>query len=379
MITQTDKKWMRKAIRLSRGWIGKTHPNPSVGCVMAKDETLFATGVHRGPGTPHAEIEAIQSCSREQLDQATCYVTLEPCNHHGLTPPCTDAIIASGIKRVIIALPDLNPEVAGGGSERLRAAGLDVHMGVQAETALEVLEPWLVWKTTGKPYVTLKMAMSLDGRIATVTGQSKWISNEKSRRMVHDLRKKTMGIMVGAGTVIHDDPQLTARKGGRVVYAPVRVIIDRKAKAPLNAQIFSSHMPGKTLWMVGESSFAKSCSPPSDAYSIIPCPELKTGLDLEYVMRYLGREASLESVLLEGGPTLAFSMIEQNLVHKVMIFISPRLIGGASAPAVLGGKGFKSLKDTPKLSYVSTRKVAEDMLIVGYLGDRPCLQELSEK
>ena len=377
--TQNDKKWMQKAIQLSRKWVGRTHPNPSVGCVLAKENTLFSTGIHRGPGTPHAEAEAIRSCPPGNLDKATCYVTLEPCNHQGLTPPCTDAIIQAGIKRVVIALPDLNPEVAGGGQEKLLAAGLEVELGVLAEPALEVLEPWLIWKTTGKPFVILKMAMSLDGHIATVTGESKWISNEKSRGLVHDLRKKTMGIMVGAGTVIHDNPQLTARKNSRVVSAPTRIIIDQAAKAPLNSKVFSSQLPGKTLWIVGESAYPKITSSHSDSFTIVPCPELKDGLDLNYVMEFLGREASLESILLEGGPTLAFSMIEQNLVHKVMIFISPRLIGGSSAPAVLGGKGFKSLKDAPKLSYISTRKIAEDVLIMGYLGDRPCLRELSEK
>jgi diaminohydroxyphosphoribosylaminopyrimidine deaminase / 5-amino-6-(5-phosphoribosylamino)uracil reductase len=377
MISHADRKWMRLAIRLSRRWMGKTHPNPSVGCVIADERTLHSTGVHRGPGTPHAEMDAIRSCPPEHLARSTCYVTLEPCNHHGRTPPCTDAIISAGIHRVVIALPDLNPHVAGGGTGVLRAAGLEVETGVLGEAALDILEPWLIWITTGKPFVVLKMAMSTDGHVATVTGQSQWISNIRSRRMVHRLRERMMGIMVGAGTILSDNPELTARTRGRITAAPARIIVDRFAEAPENARVFMSSLPGKTLWILGESA----CNRPKKAAGcrIVVCPELDNSLDLEYLMRYLGGEEKLESVLLEGGPSLAFSMIEQKLVHKVMFFMAPKLIGGASAPVVLGGRGFPSLESAPELSYFSTRRVGGDVLIEGYLGDRPCLRELSGK
>lgn len=368
---------MRMAIRLSRKWMGRTHPNPSVGCVIADERTLYSTGVHRGQGTLHAEMDAIRSCSPECLARATCYVTLEPCNHHGRTPPCTDAIISAGIPRVVIALPDPNPHVTGGGIAALRAAGLEIETGVLSEAALNVLEPWLVWITTGKPFVVLKMAMSADGHIATVTGQSRWISNSRSRRMVHHLRERMMSIMVGAGTILSDNPELTARTRDRVTAAPVRIIVDRFAEVSENARVFTSSLPGKTLWILGESAFNRPRK--SAVCKIIVCPERDEGLDLEYLMRRLGGEESLESILLEGGPSLAFSMIEQKLVHKVMFFIAPKLIGGASAPVALGGRGFPSLETAPELSHLSTRRVAGDVLIEGYLGDRPCLRELSGK
>ncbi len=376
MTNDTDKKWMLKAIRLSRNVIGKTTPNPPVACVIVNNNELVATGVHRGPGYPHAEVEAINAAPPEKLKGATCYVTLEPCNHWGRTPPCTKAVIQSGIQRTVIALKDCNPTVTGGGADELRQAGLTVDTGVLAMKALDVLGPWMVRTTTGKPFVVYKSAMSADGHIATSTGQSQWISCQQSRNLVHKIRQSVSGIMVGAGTVLKDNPHLTARKNKKIVGAPTRIIIDQFADLTVDYYVFNPDLTGKTIWVVSKKHYKKALKQKLTHVTVLSVPEFEDGLNLDYVMHYLSQKESMESILLEGGPTLAFSMIKYNLVHKILFFIAPLLIGGINAPSVLGGEGYCSLESAPKISQFSVRRYGQDMLLEGYLESCPCLQVL---
>jgi diaminohydroxyphosphoribosylaminopyrimidine deaminase / 5-amino-6-(5-phosphoribosylamino)uracil reductase len=374
MISDIDRKWMLKAIRLSRQYIGKTSPNPPVGCLIVNHNSLVGSGVHCGPGSPHAEVNAIHAATPDMLKGATCYVTLEPCNHWGRTPPCTEAIIQSGIRRVVIALKDCNPMVRGGGIERLRSAGLTVDTGILPGKAFEVLAPWMVRTTTGKPFVIYKSAMSTDGHVATCSGESRWISCQKSRRYVHKIRRTVSGIMVGAGTVLNDNPELTARKKEKTIASPTRIIIDQFADVTSDYNVFKPETTGRTIWVVSKKHFRKAKSMTSENVRILPVSERSPGLDLEYVMQYLAQEESMESVLLEGGPTLAFSMIDQNLVHKIVFFIAPILIGGTNAPSILGGKGFNSIDSARRINNFSVRRFGEDMLLEGYLESCPCLQ-----
>lgn len=373
MTALNDAKWMRRAIRMAGEYQGKTHPNPTVGCVIVRDDLIVAEGCHRGPGTPHAEVDAIRRCDPEQLRGATCYVTLEPCNHHGRTPPCTDTLLESGIRRVVFALPDVNPNVCGGGAERLRNMGLEVESHVLADAALPTLETWMKWIVHRQPFVILKLAASLDGRVATCAGESRWISGEKSRKIVHQLRKLHPGIMAGAGTILADDPLLTAREGNHTIAAPVRIIVDHDAGLPERMNVFNPDMPGRTLWVIPESRCEFAVKRQSNNLRIIACPEIEPGkFDLEFLMDCLGREEDLESILLEGGPTLAFSMIQWNMVDKLMLFLSPMLIGGRSAPSAIEGEGFARLESAPRLRSMRIRKIAEDVLIEGYLRKGPC-------
>jgi len=376
---QNDKKWMRQAISLSRLLAGKTHPNPSVGCVIVKNENKISSGFHHGQGKPHAEIEALKKCPEGKAKGATCYVTLEPCNHYGKTPPCTEALIKAGIKRVVIAIKDPNPNVRGNGIARLRNAGIEVVTGVLVDQAQKVIEGWIKWVTTGLSFVVLKMAMSLDGHVSTHTGDSKWISCEKSRKVTHKLRQQLTGIMAGAGTVLCDNPALTARKNGRIISAPDRIIVDRYAEAPADAQVFNPDMPGKTIWVVPEEKASAANIRSGKGAIILPCETQGKGLNLHQMMVTLGSEFSIESILLEGGPTLAFSLLKAKLIDKVMIFIAPILIGGLTAPPALGGEGYAYLSEVPTLVERKVRKIGSDVLIEGYLGERICLPESSEK
>lgn len=369
---RSDLTWMRRAIRLSRRGLGHTHPNPPVGCVLVNQhDECIGEGWHHGPGQPHAEIEALQNCSQpDQLPGATCYVTLEPCNHFGRTPPCTEALIRAGISRVVIAVLDPNPKVKGHGVHRLTEADIQVDVNCLTQEARRILDPWLTWVTTGSPMVLLKLAMSLDGHVATHTGQSRWISCEKSRAFTHKLRQELAGIMVGAGTVLADDPALTIRKNGKTIGSPVRIIVDLNAEIPMTAKVLDPGVPGSAVWVIAMDSFEAARQRAPEHIRILPCPRTESGLDLAYMLQKLGTDFDIESILLEGGPGLAFSMIEAQLVHKAMIFIAPIFIGGKNAPPALAGTGFAKLSDAARLIDRRVRKIGDDVLIEGYLGGR---------
>lgn len=346
------KEFMKKAIKLAKLGVGKVNPNPLVGAVIVKDGNIIGAGYHKGFGGPHAEIEAFNSLT-ESAEGADMYVTLEPCNHFGKTPPCSHAIVENGIKKVYVATLDPNPLVAGTGVSYLREHGVDVEVGLLSAEAKKINEVFLKYITTKRPFVHLKIAMSLDGKIATRTGESKWISSEESREEVHHLRNKYAGIMVGLNTILQDNPHLTARvQNGK---NPIRIICDSKLNIPLDANVLD-HKAETIIATCSDKEL-------SGVNMIRTTGEI---VNLNELMIQLG-ERGIDSILLEGGSTLAYSALESGIVDKVTFYVAPKLIGGKDSPTPLGGVGVDSIKDTFNLNKVSTRVSGSDVVIEGYI------------
>lgn len=358
---------MRRALRLARRAAGRTSPNPMVGAVVVRDGRVVGEGYHRRAGTPHAEAHALRAAG-DRAAGATLYVTLEPCDHHGQTPPCTDAIIAAGVRRVVAATADPNPRVAGRGLDRLRAAGLEVRTGILAGEARALNEAFLKFITTGRPFVTWKYAVSLDGRVAAHTGLSRWISGERSRALVHRLRAEVDAVMVGVGTALADDPLLTARgPGGR---DPVRIVVDSHLRMPATARVISPGSKAPTWIATTHLAPAERRRALEGAGAeVMVLPAAGDRVHLPSLMDELGRR-EVTSVLCEGGPTLAAALLEASLIDKVCCFISPSLIGGGGAPGALAGTGRPSPAEAWRLERPAWRRVGEDFLITGYLGGR---------
>jgi len=364
--------YMPHAISLARLALGNVSPNPAVGAVIVKDGMVFGQGFTQIPGGNHAEIVALKEAG-ERARGATLYVTLEPCSHQGRTPPCIKAIIEAGIVEVHAAMIDPNPLVNGRGKDELEKAGIKVVLGEHEEEAREVIEAYIKYITTGIPFVTAKFAMSLDGKIATRTGDSKWISGEESRRHAHYLRFINDAIMVGVKTVLIDDPRLTSRfasRGGQVVERPLRVVLDSTGRTPETARIF--HEPGNVFMAVGENINPKQ----KKAYrragaEVVELPTKRGLIDLESLLRALGKK-EVTSILVEGGAKLLGSLFDARLVDKVNAFISPIIVGGHEATTAVGGRGVESLSDSIGLERVKTRFFARDIMISGYVGDKNC-------
>ncbi len=345
-------------MRLARRAAGRTSPNPMVGAVLVKGDTIVAEDFHRKPGTPHAEALAIKRAGEAAKD-ATLYVSLEPCCHTGKrTPPCTDAIIGAGIRRVVAAMEDPNPNVSGRGFQKLREAGIEVSVGALESEARALNEAYIKFITTGRPFVILKTAMTLDGKIATPTGQSKWITGEKARGLVHRLRGSVDAVLTAVGTVKADDPELTCRaRGGR---NPLRVIIDMSLKSPLGSKVFSC--PPETI-LVTSATGPKTVKLIKSGIKII---NVKAKLKLERLMDKLG-SMGITSVLIEGGSTLNSLALMEGVVDKVMYFIAPKIIGGAKSYPAVGGSEFRALERALRVRDMKVRRVGEDVLIEGYL------------
>ncbi|MBI5644111.1 MAG: bifunctional diaminohydroxyphosphoribosylaminopyrimidine deaminase/5-amino-6-(5-phosphoribosylamino)uracil reductase RibD [Deltaproteobacteria bacterium] len=354
-----DERFMRTALGLARKGIGRTSPNPAVGAVAVKNNRIIAKGFHRKAGEPHAEIEAIRAAS-EDVKGATLYVTLEPCCHFGRTPPCTDALIQSGIKEVVVGQTDPNPKVGGKGIERLRAAGIKVTSGILEDECRAINDPWTKYITRRIPFVALKLASSLDGRIAAGGGDSKWITGETSRRLVHRMRSSFDAVMVGINTVIKDDPELTVRlvKGKN----PLRVILDSSLKIPLGARVFKD-TAGLVIFTTRLASPAKIKKVSALGAKVIIVPRSDSGLDLKRVLKELGK-MEVTSVLVEGGGLLAASLIKHGLADKFLFFISPMIIGGDGVPSI-GPMGLKRLINAPRLTNIIVRRIGDDILIEG--------------
>ena len=354
---------MREAIRAARHGLGRTSPNPAVGAVVVRDDRIVAIGWHRQAGTPHAEIHALRMAG-ELARGATLYVTLEPCSHYGRTPPCVNAIIDAGISRVVAAMSDPNPKVAGRGFARLRDAGIEVAVGVCEAESRRLNEVFLKWITTGMPFVMLKTAMSLDGKIATATGQSQWITSEAARRRVHEWRNVFDGIMVGIGTVLADNPSLTTRLEfeGR---NPVRIIVDSSARTPLDANVVSDKK-ARTLIAVTEHAPQQKVDALIGRGVEIIVAGSEECVDLRRLMRELAAR-EITSIMVEGGGTLNFSLLKAGLVDKINAFIAPKVLGGRDALTGVEGEGFSTLQDAVELSDVSTEMLGGDILIGGYV------------
>jgi diaminohydroxyphosphoribosylaminopyrimidine deaminase/5-amino-6-(5-phosphoribosylamino)uracil reductase len=354
-----DAHYMRLALRLGRRGLGRTSPNPPVGGVVVAGQTVVGRGYHHKAGQPHGEAEALHDAGARARG-ATLYVTLEPCAHHGRMPPCVDAVIAAGVRRVVIGTRDPNPHVRGNGAARLRAAGIDVTMGVEQAACDELIAPFRKHITTGLPLVTLKLAASLDGRIATATGESRWITGEASRRYVHRLRAENDAILVGAQTVLDDDPELTCRmRGGR---NPLRVILDGRLRIPLSAKVLTNTRTAATLVVAGrQASAAKIRQIEARGATVMCLPATSGRFSMTRLMRALGK-LNVASVLIEGGTTAAAAALAARVVDRLLIFYAPKLIGGDGRP-MLGPLGVRRLLQTPRLGPLRVRQLAGDVLL----------------
>ena len=365
MVSETaDRKFMREALRLARRGAASTSP---VGAVIVKDGKIIGRGYHARAGAPHAEIVALQEAG-EAARGADLYLTLEPCCHYGHTPPCTEALIAAGIRRVFAAQQDPNPKVSGAGLARLRAAGIEAQVGLLQEEARELNEAHHKFIVSGLPLVTLKLACSLDGKIATHTGESHWITGEAARRFAHRLRAGHKAIMVGAGTVLADDPQLNVRlaKGCH----PRRVVVDSKGRTPPAASVLSPCHPPTIIATTELAPAERREELAAAGAEVLVLPQRRDKVDLEALLRALG-ERDITSLLVEGGGTLAAGLLEAKLVDKVWFIIAPIIIGGETAPSAVRGRGVARLAEAPRLKRVKVRRLGEDLAVGGYLPFSP--------
>ncbi len=350
---------MRLALRLGRRGLGRTRPNPPVGAVLVVNGTVVGRGYHRQAGGPHAEIEALRAAGGRARG-ATLYVTLEPCAHHGRTPPCTDAVIAAGVRRVVIGTRDPNPTVPGKGLERLGAAGIVVRSGVLQTACDALIAAFRKYVTTGLPFVTLKLAASLDGRIATAGGESQWITGADSRRFVHRLRAEHDAVLVGAETVMRDDPELTCRlRGGR---NPIRIILDGRLRLPPGARVLTNTQPAATLVLAGRgASAAKVRKIEAGGAEVLCLPDQAGRIAMSRVLQALGRRG-ITSVLIEGGASVAATVVAERMVDRLLIFYAPKLIGGDGRP-MLGPFGVRHLQQAPEFGRLQVKRFARDVLV----------------
>jgi len=358
--------YMRRALELAAKGTGFTSPNPLVGAVIVKENRIIGEGYHERYGGHHAEINAFNNATEDVRD-ASMYVTLEPCAHHGKTPPCADAIVEKGIRKVIIGLRDPNPLVAGKGIEILKEAGIEVIEGVLEEEGKKLNEIFLKYITTDLPFVMLKTAMTLDGKIATRTNASKWITGERSRDYVHELRHRVSGIMVGIGTVLADDPSLTTRRKSRSGSDPVRIIVDSLARIPLEARVLNQKSDAKTLIAVTEAADSEKLRKLEErGAEILVIPSKNGRVDLKLLMMELGRR-KIDSVLLEGGSELNYSALEDKIVDKVYSFISPKIIGGNAAKTPVGGYGKETMEEAISLRFEAYHLFGDDIMLEAYI------------
>lgn len=357
---------MKRALELSKRGVGSVSPNPLVGAVIVKDNRIIGEGYHEYFGGPHAEINAFKN-TKEDVEGATMYVTLEPCSHYGKTPPCADAIVKNKISKVVIGMVDPNPIVAGRGIEILRSSGIEVVVGILEKDIRKINEIFIKYISEKQPFCIMKTAMTLDGKIATSIGDSKWISNEESRKYVHELRHRVTGIMVGIGTVLKDDPELTTRREGKININPIRIIIDSTARIPLEAKVLKCDEKTKTIVVTTKSADeGKVEAIRQKGAQVIVTPSKNNRVDLGYLMKSLG-DMGIDSILLEGGSTLNYSALEEGIVDKVITFISPKIFGGTSGKTPIGGEGVKYVKDSILLRNIEVSRFNEDIMIEGYI------------
>ena len=362
-----DKLFMKVALRQARKALGRTSPNPVVGAVIVKDGNILARGYHHRAGLPHAEIEALSKL-KGKAHGCTLYVTLEPCNHHGRTPPCTEAILKSGVKRVVAGMKDPNPLVSGGGLEFLREKGVEVKSGVLESECILLNEMFIKFVTKGRPFVIFKSAMTLDGWTATATGHSNWITNAKSREFVHRIRDRVDAILVGVGTVIADDPNLTTRLKNGKGKDPLRIIADTHLRTPVNAKVITQDSPADTLLVTGMDA----ASHYQNRYnkknvSILSCPARDGKIDLSALMDLLA-EIPVTSLLVEGGASICGSMLRERLIDKFYIFKAPKILGGGDGIPMASGPGPLKMDQCTGLRDISVRRFGDDILITGYPG-----------
>ena len=373
----TDQNYMLQALQLAKQGEGWTNPNPMVGAVIVKNGRIIGKGYHKKCGGLHAERNAIASLT-ESAEGATIYVTLEPCCHYGKTPPCTEAIIEQKIKRVVIGSRDPNPKVSGKGIKMLQEAGIEVIEDFMREECDRLNPVFFHYITTKTPYVVMKYAMTLDGKIATKTGASKWITGEAARAEVQHMRHRYMGIMAGIGTVIADDPMLNVRVEGWK--SPIRILCDSGLRIPLDGQIVKSAGKYRTIvaYADSENTEAKRKRLHEMGVETICCPDENNQVDLKKLMKYLGEEG-IDSILLEGGGTLNDSALRAGIVQEVQAFIAPKLFGGMNSKTPVEGIGVRFPSEAVKLKCTDICQIGEDIRITcqvcGKEQEESCLQE----
>ncbi|HJG04182.1 MAG TPA: bifunctional diaminohydroxyphosphoribosylaminopyrimidine deaminase/5-amino-6-(5-phosphoribosylamino)uracil reductase RibD [Megamonas funiformis] len=357
-----DEKYMRLAMQLAGNAIGRTSPNPLVGAVIVKDNRVVGCGWHRKAGTPHAEVHALNQAG-ELAQGADVYVTLEPCAHYGKTPPCAKALVEAKVKNVYGGLLDVNPKVAGKGFKILEDAGIHVEYGFLQDELRKQNEVFFKWIEHKKPFVVLKAAMTLDGKIATATGQSKWITNETSRAYGYKLRDIYDGIMVGINTVIEDNPMLTARvDGGK---NPIRIVVDSSLKIDINANVVQDKSAKTIIATTDKADKDKILKlQAQDVDVIVVDKDENDKVDIEKLLDILGQK-NICSILVEGGATLSGSFVAKKLVDKVYFFIAPKIIGGKEAKTPVAGTGILNLQEALALKDIQIEKIEEDILIIG--------------
>ena len=352
---------MRAALALARRGLGTVWPNPAVGCVIVKDGRVVGRGWTQPGGRPHAETEALAMAGKS-ASGATVYVTLEPCAHHGKTAPCADALISAGVSRVVVAVQDPDPRVAGKGIDRLRLAGIPVTEGVLHKDASEINAGFFLRVSNGRPLVTLKLASTLDGRIATHSGESRWITGNEARAAAHMLRAETDAIMVGSGTALHDDPDLTCRLPGLVERSPVRVVVDGRLRLPLTSRLVATanDVPTWLLTLEGGEAFRREAYEEAgvDVVEVAAGPD--GAIDLALALEALA-ESGVTRVLVEGGAHLAAALLRAGLVDRLVWFRAPRLIGGDGLPAAVSF-GVDHLAQTPRFERIEVRAVGDDLM-----------------
>jgi diaminohydroxyphosphoribosylaminopyrimidine deaminase/5-amino-6-(5-phosphoribosylamino)uracil reductase len=356
-----DEFYMQLALNLAESATGQTGVNPVVGCIVVKEGRIVGMGSHLKRGEGHAEVLALNMAG-DQARGATAYVTLEPCSHYGATPPCCERLIMEGVSRVVVATMDPNPLVAGRGIQRLKEMGVQVEVGIRESQAIELNEVFNKFILTGKPFVTLKSALSLDGRIATRSGHSRWITGAESREAVHTLRHRHNAIMVGAETVLADDPELTTRLSVPGLH-PTRVIVDSKLRIPETARVLNESAP-KLVLSTEQADVSKVARLQSLGAEVLICGS-GARVDLGLAMKALG-ERNISSVLLEGGGVLNGAMLEAGLVDKLMLFYAPLIIGGEGAPSAFAFKGPEEMSSTLRLDRVSMQSFGDDWCVTGY-------------
>lgn len=361
-----DIFYMKRALDLSLKGTGKTSPNPLVGAVIVKNGKIIGEGYHEYFGGPHAEVNAINN-SHDDVEGATIYVTLEPCSHYGKTPPCANLLVEKKIARAVVAMIDPNPKVAGKGISILMQNGIEVVTGVLEEEARKTNEIFLKYIQEKIPFCIVKTAMTIDGKIATRTGESMWITNEKSRTYVHEIRNRVSGIMVGVNTIIKDNPSLTTRlkNGGTDA---TRIIVDSSLRIPLDSNVLTIASDKKTIIATTDRADKEKIEKLKNFKNVqvIITPELDSRVDLCFLFEWLGSKG-IDSVLVEGGSTLNFSIIERKLADKLIAFIAPKIIGGNEAKTPVGGKGFEHLKDAVLLKNLKISRFDDDIMVEAYV------------
>ena len=362
MVRQEDIEYMRRAIELAERGVGFTNPNPMVGAVIVKGGKVIGEGWHERCGEWHAERNAFKNCT-VSAEGATMYVTLEPCCHYGKTPPCTEAIIEHGIARVVVGMEDPNPLVAGKGIALLREAGIEVVCGVEEEALREQNRVFLKYISTKLPWVAMKTAMTLDGKIATRTGDSKWITGAEARAYVHELRHRFMAILVGIGTAVADDPLLNCRIEGRGVRQPIRVVVDSNARLSLDSQLVKT--AGEYRTIVAHTRFApeeRVKALRETGVEMLLCKEKEGLVDVRNLLELLG-QSGIDSILLEGGGSLNYTFLSEGLADELYAFIAPKIVGGMNAKTPVEGLGVEKMADAITLELKNVLNIGDDVLL----------------